>query len=101
MDRIFMNSENGKASEQLILILKLTNKQDLRRGEKNIVFSNLSIYSTWKKEKAHIITIKLKHHLQHGMINLNYQMDHILRQIFKIILSIFSKNIMKILIIHG
>ena len=90
MDIIFMNSENRKSSEQLILILKLTNKQNLRRGEKNTAFSNLSIYSTWKKEKAHITTINLKYHLQHGgMINLNYQMNHILCQIFKIILSIF------------
>ena len=29
-----MNSENSKTSEPHVLILKLTNKLDLRRGEK-------------------------------------------------------------------
>ena len=33
-------------------------------------------------------------------MNLNYQMDYIQYQIFKIILSIFLRNIAKILIIH-
>ena len=36
MDTIFMNSENGKTSEPHILILKLTDKLDLRRSEKII-----------------------------------------------------------------
>ena len=34
----------------------------------------------------------LKYGLKRGMINLNYLMDHILYQIFKIILSIFLKK---------
>ena len=46
MDTIFMNSENSRMSEPHILILKLTNKLDLRRGKKIIVLSNLSIYYT-------------------------------------------------------
>ena len=33
MDTIFMNSENSKTSEPYILILNLTDKLDLRRGE--------------------------------------------------------------------
>ena len=36
MDTIFMNSENSKTSEPRVLILKLTNKLDLRIGEKII-----------------------------------------------------------------
>ena len=48
MDTIFMNSENSKTSKLHVLILKLTNKLDLRIGEKTIVLSNLSIYYTWK-----------------------------------------------------
>ena len=44
-----MKSENSKTSEPHVLILKLTNKLDLRRGEKNIALSNLSVYFTWKK----------------------------------------------------
>ena len=39
-----MNSENSKTSEQHILILKLTDKLDLRRSEKSIALSILSIY---------------------------------------------------------
>ena len=38
MDTTFMNSENSKTSEPDILILKLTDKVDLRRGEKSIVY---------------------------------------------------------------
>ena len=39
-----------------------------------------------KHKKAHTILMNLKHQLQHGMINLNFQMDHILYQILEIIL---------------
>ena len=43
MGIISMNSENSKTSEPHVLILKLTDKLDLRRGEKIITLSNLSI----------------------------------------------------------
>ena len=46
MDTKFMNSENSKTFEPHILILKLTDKVDLRRGEKIIALSSLSIYYT-------------------------------------------------------
>ena len=39
-----MTSENSKNSEPHDLILKLTNKVDLRIGENIIALSNLSIY---------------------------------------------------------
>ena len=48
MDAIFMKSKISKTSEPYVLVLKLTNKLDLRIGEKIIVLSNLSIYCTWK-----------------------------------------------------
>ena len=51
MDTIFMNSENSKTSKPHVLILKLTNKLDLRIGETIIALSNLSIYYTWKNIK--------------------------------------------------
>ena len=51
MDTIFMNSENSKTSKLHVLILKLTNKLDLRIGEKTITLSNLNIYYTWKNIK--------------------------------------------------
>ena len=62
MDTIFMNSENSKTSKPHVLILKLTNKLDLRIGENIIALSNLSIYYTWKNiQTAHTITINLKY----------------------------------------
>ena len=51
MDNIFLNSENSKTSKLHVSILKLTNKLDLRIGEKIIALSNLSIYYTWKNIK--------------------------------------------------
>ena len=69
-----MNSENSRTSEYHVLELKLADKLDLRRGQKSIALSNPSIYYTWKKIKSS--TINLKYLLQHGVMNLNYQMDH-------------------------
>ena len=46
-----MNSENSKTSKPHVLILKLTNKLDLRTGEKIIALSNISIYYTWRNIK--------------------------------------------------
>ena len=99
MDTIFMNSENSKTSEPHVLILKLADKLNLRRGEKSVALSNLSIYYTSKTQKAHTIIINLKYQLQYEMINLNYPMGHILYQIFKNYLSISLKSMEKILII--
>ena len=47
-----MNSENSKTFEPHFLILKPTNKLDLRIGEKIIALSNLSISNTWKNIKS-------------------------------------------------
>ena len=47
-----MNSWNSKISKPHVLILKLTNKLDLRIGKKIIALSNLSIYYTWKNIKS-------------------------------------------------
>ena len=55
-----MNSENSKTSEPHVLILKLTDKLDLRRGEKIIALSNLSIYYTWKNIKSSYNNKKFK-----------------------------------------
>ena len=52
MDNIFMNSEKSKNSEPHVLILKLSNKLDLRISEKVIALSNLSIYYTLKNIKS-------------------------------------------------
>ena len=41
-----MNSENSRTSKYHVLILKLTDKLDLRRDEKSIALLYLSIYYT-------------------------------------------------------
>ena len=92
MDTIFMNSENSKTSEPHVLLLKHTEKLDLRKSENSIALSNLSIYNGWKSIKSSYKTITLKYQHQHGMINLDYQMVYILYQIFKIILNTIQKH---------
>ena len=52
MDTIFMNSENSRTSEYHVLVLKLADKLDLRRGHKDVTLSTLSIYYTWKNVKS-------------------------------------------------
>ena len=52
MDTIFVDSENSRTSEYHVLVLKLTDKLDLRRGQKTVALSNLSIYYTWKNVKS-------------------------------------------------
>ena len=52
MDTIFINSENTKTSVYHVLVLKLTDKLDLRRGQKTVALSKLSIYYTWKNVKS-------------------------------------------------
>ena len=46
-----MNSENSKTSKPHVLILNLTDKIDLKRGEKSIALLYLSIYYGWKNTK--------------------------------------------------
>ena len=38
MDTIFMNSENSGNSEYHVLVLKLTDKLDLSRGQKSVSY---------------------------------------------------------------
>ena len=52
MDAIFMNSEKSRTSEHYVLVLKLADKLDLRRDQKSVALSNLSIYYTWKNIKS-------------------------------------------------
>ena len=60
MDTIFMNSENSETSEPNVLILKLTDKLDLKGGEKSIALSNLCIYYTQKNIKSSYNNNKFK-----------------------------------------
>ena len=47
-----MNSKNSKTSDPHRLLLNFTDKKDLRRKDKYIALSNLSIYDTWKNIKV-------------------------------------------------
>ena len=48
MNTILMNSEKSKTSYPHRLLLNGLEKIDLRRKDKYIALSNLSIYYTWK-----------------------------------------------------
>ena len=48
MDTLFMNSENSKTSHAHILLLTLSDNIDLKRSDKYVTLSNLSIYCIWK-----------------------------------------------------
>ena len=60
MDTIFMDSENSRTSEYHVLVLQLTDKLHLRRGQKTVALSNLSIYYTWKNVKSSCNNNKFK-----------------------------------------
>ena len=60
MDTILTNSENSRTSEYHVLVLKLADKLDLRRGQKSVALSNLSIYYTWKNVKSSYKNNKFK-----------------------------------------
>ena len=51
MNTIFMNFENSKTSDPRRLLLNLTLKMDLKRKDRYIALSNLSIYYAWKNIK--------------------------------------------------
>ena len=89
MDTVFMNSENSKTSDRHRLLLNLSDKIKFKRRVN--VFSikkKKKKKNTWKNIKSHTKIINLKYQLQHRMKNLNYLLNHILYQIFKIIFNI-------------
>ena len=58
----------------LILILSMINLKD---PNSNNTLVNLRIFIGAKILKLHMTTIHLRHLLQHGMMSLVYQMNHI------------------------
>ena len=52
MDTKFMNSEKSKTSDFHRILLNLTDKIELRRKDKYVALSNLSVYYTWKNVKT-------------------------------------------------
>ena len=107
-----MNSENSKTSKPHILLLKLTDKLDLRLDKNVIALSNLSIYYTWNKIKSSYNNNKFKisaptwneeFTLPDGSYKISdiqdyfeyYLMDLIRYQIFRITLNIFLTSMEK------
>ena len=55
-----MNSGNSETSDHHRLLLNLTDKINLKRSDKYVALSNLSIYYTWKNVKNSCKNIKFK-----------------------------------------
>ena len=60
METIFMNTENSKTNEPHRFRLSLADKLNLKNPNKNIAFSNLSIFYTWKNIKSEYNNNKFK-----------------------------------------
>ena len=60
METIFMNTENSKTNEPHRFRLSLADKLNLKNPNKNIAFSNLSIYYVWKNIKSSKNNIKFE-----------------------------------------
>ena len=86
MHTTIMNSDPQR------LLLNLLGKINLKRTRKYVALSNLRKYYTWKNIKQSYKNNKFKMIAPMCKKNLNYPMDHILYQIFKIILSISFSN---------
>ena len=66
MNTIFMNSENSKTSKPHVLILNLTDKIDLRRVQKTLLYPILVYITHGKILKNNITIIDLNYLLEHG-----------------------------------
>ena len=60
MNTIFMNSENSKTSDPYRLLFNLSDKINLKRSDKYVALSPLSIYYTWKNRKKSYENNKFK-----------------------------------------
>ena len=60
MDTIFINSENSKTSDTHRLLINLLDKINLKRSDKYIALSNLTIYYAWKNIKKSYRNNKVK-----------------------------------------
>ena len=78
VDTIFVNYKSSETSDLHGLLLNLTDKIYVKRRDKYVALSNLSIYYTQKNIESHIRTINSRYQLQHEMKSLSYLMDHIL-----------------------
>ena len=54
MDTIFMNSKNRKTCDPHKLLLNLLDEINLKRSDKYVALSNLSIYYAWRNNKFNV-----------------------------------------------
>ena len=87
-----MNSENSTAYEYHVLVLKLTDKFDVKIGQKSVALSKLSISYIWKNIKRSYNNNNLKYRIPHGVIRLISLMGATLLVIYK---TILIKNVCK------
>ena len=60
MDTIFVNSKNSKTSYPYRLLLDLADKTNLKRSNKYVALSDLSMHYIWKNIKTSYKNNKLK-----------------------------------------
>ena len=90
MDTIFMNSENSKTSDPHRLLLNLSDKINLKRSDKYLALSNLSIYYTWKNIKKSYKIKNFEIELPDGLSSVSDIQDYF---------AYISKNMRPLLII--
>ena len=95
MDTLFLNSKNSKTYDPHRLLLNLSEKKALKRGDKYVALLNLSIYNTsknMKKSNKHdrFKTLALKWNEKLKLPGGSYSVSDI-----QVNLSISSKNMTK------
>ena len=88
MNTTFMNSGDSKTSGPRTFLLNLLDETNLRRNDQDVALSSFTIQG---KYKNFMQKTNLKYQLRHKMKSLNYLMDHILYQVFKISLNLSYK----------
>ena len=76
-----MNSERRKTADPHRLLPNISGKPDLKRSDKYVALSNITIYYTWKHEKiqiSHTKAINLKYLGQRRIKIFNYLIGQIL-----------------------
>ena len=76
MDTIFMSSENTKTSEYHVLVLKLTDKLDLRIGQKNCCFIHGKNNNKFNKFKISAPTWNEEFELPDGSYSISHIQDY-------------------------
>ena len=88
---MFMDSKKSKTSETYRLLLNLTDKINLKRSDKYVALSNLSMHYTWKSMKTSCKNNKFKYQLRrenfelpdgsHSASDIQDHFDYIIRNL--------------------